>query len=151
MALSPGRRPVARSTGRPLSFEAPPSSVDLLTLDYDGTGEEAFWSADVRYPLARLRDGTISVFAGWGGLSSGTIAASGPRLGAAFDYRLAFGNRTTPLYITGCFHHCCFEESGRRASAGLRSTCGRTTRASDGARDASASRRDTGAPWPSGV
>jgi len=72
-----------------------------LTLDYDGAEGEAFWSADVHYPLARFRDGTVWVFGGWGGLRSGAIAASGPRLGAAFDYRLAFGDRTTPFYFSG--------------------------------------------------
>ncbi|MDR7452035.1 MAG: capsule assembly Wzi family protein [Armatimonadota bacterium] len=78
-----------------------PLGTFALTFDYDGAEGEAFWSAEVHYPVARFRDGAVSVFAGWGGLTSGTVAASGPRLGAAFDYRLAFGDRTTPLYVSG--------------------------------------------------
>jgi hypothetical protein len=73
----------------------------VFSLDYDGTDGEAFWSADIHYPLATFRDATVSVFGGWGGLNSGAIAASGPRLGAAFTYQLAFGDRTTPIYFTG--------------------------------------------------
>jgi hypothetical protein len=85
---------------RGVSFQRP-LGTPVLALDYDGADMEAFWSADVHYPVGRFRDGTVSAFVGWGGLSSGAIAASGPRLGAAFTYQLAFGDRTTPIYFTG--------------------------------------------------
>ena|GEM_PF-952710 len=95
LAGPPSRRGYAGLTFRH------PIGGPVLTLDYDGAEGEAFWSVDAHYPLARFRDGTVWVSAGWGGLNSGAVAASGPRLGAAFDYRLAFGDRTTPLYVTG--------------------------------------------------
>ncbi len=82
-----------------------------LSLAYDSTltGDQFFWSADLHYPVAELRDGTVSIFAGWGGIQfSGvyggvfrTLASSGPRLGWEFYYRLAFGDDVTPFYVVG--------------------------------------------------
>ncbi len=82
-----------------------------LSLAYDSTlaGDQIFWSADVHYPLAELRDGTVSIFAGWGGIQfsgvyggvSRTLVSSGPRLGWDFYYRLAFGDDVTPFYVVG--------------------------------------------------
>lgn len=85
--------------------------TSILSLAYDvvGQGEEAFWSADLHYPIAQFEHGAVSVFAGVGGLtyrgeSGGTtrrFSFSGPRLGAAFTYRLTLNNVATPFYFTG--------------------------------------------------
>ncbi len=80
-----------------------------LALDVAGQGEQAFWSADLHYPLAQFEHGAVSVFAGVGGLTyrgelGGTtrlLSFWGPRLGAAFTYRLTLNNVTTPFYFTG--------------------------------------------------
>jgi hypothetical protein len=79
------------------------------SLSYDAGDAQAFWSADLHHPLARLQHGTVSVFAGWGGLTrhgalGGTIqdlTLSGPRLGAEFFYQLAPAGKGTPLYFVG--------------------------------------------------
>jgi len=82
-----------------------------LSLAYDSTaaGDQVFWSADLHYPVAELRDGTVSIFAGWGGVQlsgvfggvSRTLTYSGPRVGWESYYRLAFGDDVTPYFVVG--------------------------------------------------
>ncbi len=79
------------------------------SLSYDVGGGQAFWSADLHYPLAQFEHGGLTLFAGWGGLTrygplGGTIRylnLSGPRLGADFVYQFAPAGVGTPLYFTG--------------------------------------------------
>ena len=81
----------------------------VASFSYDAGGAQAFWSADLHYPLARFQHGSMSVFTGWGGVTrhgvlGGTIrdlTLSGPRLGAEFFYQLAPGGVGTPVYFAG--------------------------------------------------
>ncbi len=80
-----------------------------LAVSYDSGDGQVFWSADLHYPLAQFRDGAITIFAGWGGVTfSGelggatrNLGVSQPRVGAAFSYYLTFNDDRTPLYLTG--------------------------------------------------
>ncbi len=82
-----------------------------LSLAYDAAsqGDQSFWSADLHYSLAELAHGTVSVFAGWGGIQfrgalrsvPQTVVFSGPRVGADFYYRLTVNGVTTPFYLIG--------------------------------------------------
>jgi hypothetical protein len=79
------------------------------SMSYDAGAGQAFWSVDLRYPLAQFEHGRISVFAGWGGLTRHGVLGgavtdlnlSGPRLGADFVYQFAPGGVGTPLYVAG--------------------------------------------------
>jgi len=80
-----------------------------FSLDYGASGENAFWAADLHYPLWEPEYGTLSLLAGWGGVSyrgelGGTVrtlSLSTPRLGAAFYYRPVVDGAPAPFYLTG--------------------------------------------------
>jgi len=82
-----------------------------LWLGYDALapGGQAFWSADLRYPVAAFEHGSVGLIAGWGGLrvraelggAIREVASSGPRVGGEFTYRVALDGRVTPLYLRG--------------------------------------------------
>lgn len=80
-----------------------------VAIAYDTSGDHTFWSADLHYPIAQFRDGTVTILGGWGGISyngllggaARSLSVSQPRLGAAFSYHLTFNDDRTPFYITG--------------------------------------------------
>lgn len=88
-----------------------PIGPTVLALAYDtaSSGDQAFWSADLHYPIGQFEHGRVAVFAGWGGLQfrgvlGGTnrnISTAGVRVGAEFYYRLTVQNTLTPFYFTG--------------------------------------------------
>lgn len=81
----------------------------VLAYDADWAGQQAFWSADIHYPLPLFRHGTVSLFAGLGGVrfngmldgAPQTVGVVDPRFGMEMSYRLALNDAATPLYLRG--------------------------------------------------
>ncbi len=107
-SLGPLSGPDSAATVRGVAYRTVLGTTPLA-VSYDGGDGQVFWSADFHYPLAQLRDGAVTIFAGWGGVTfsgqvGGTtrsLGVSQPRVGAAFSYYLTFGDDRTPLYLTG--------------------------------------------------
>lgn len=88
-----------------------PAGSFLLTLAYDAAvaGDQSFWAVDLHYPLVRFPYGTISLFAGWGGLrfrgalggAPQEVTVSAPRAGIDFFYRVPLGGGETAFYLAG--------------------------------------------------
>jgi hypothetical protein len=83
----------------------------LLSFTYEAgqPAGNAFWAADLHYPIWEPEYGTLSLLAGWGGMSYQgelggavrTLSLSTPRLGAAFYYRPVVNGAPAPFYLAG--------------------------------------------------